>query len=78
MLALAMFGVVSRLTAAFLREEPAETLRLEIRAAAEAPAGAVGRVGVPARPHPAPLLTGMNPIAPKTTAPIRGYCGRLS
>ncbi len=44
LLALAMFGFVYWQTAAFLREELAETLRLEVRAAAEDPAGAVARV----------------------------------
>lgn len=44
LLALAMFGFVYWQTAAFLREELAETLRLEVRAAAEDPAGAAGRV----------------------------------
>lgn len=44
LLALAMFGFVYWQTAAFLREELAETLRLEVRAAAEDPAGTVGRV----------------------------------
>ncbi|MFH6783885.1 MULTISPECIES: sensor histidine kinase [Methylobacterium] len=44
LLALVMFGFVYWQTAAFLREELAETLRLEVRAAAEDPAGATGRV----------------------------------
>lgn len=44
LLALATFAFVYWQTAAFLREELAETLRLEVRAAAADPAGAAARV----------------------------------
>ncbi|TGD97442.1 sensor histidine kinase [Methylobacterium nonmethylotrophicum] len=44
LLALAMFGFVYWQTVSFLREELAETLRLEVRAAAEDPAAASARV----------------------------------